>query len=104
MPQTLDHLARDLRAAVLASDHEHAMRLATHYTEAVRQHWVLLSTRERAASPLSKQSLELLQWVRDMTLMQHALANQHLTMLEKSSRYQYARAVYLQSAALGHSR
>ncbi len=35
-----------------------------------------------------------------MTIMQQALAAQHLAMVEKASRYQTARAQYLRSAAL----
>ena len=43
-------------------------------------------------------------WVREMTIMQQALAAQHLAVVEKASRYQTARALYLRSAALdaGH--
>ncbi len=100
MPQPQDNLARDLRAAVLANDHEKATRLTVEYTAAVREHWTTLSSQERDASPLPKQSLELLAWVREMTIMQQALAAQHLAVVEKASRYQTARALYLRSAAL----
>jgi hypothetical protein len=100
MPQPPDNLAHDLRAAVLASDHEEAARLTVEYTEAMGRHWMLLSDQERAASPLPKQSLELLTWVREMTMMQHALSAEHLSIIETASRYQAARALYTQSAAL----
>jgi hypothetical protein len=100
MPQPPDNLARDLRAAVLASDHEDATRLAVEYTEALREHWTQLSPQERAVSPLPKQSLELFAWVRQMTIMQQALAAEHLSIIEKASRYQTARALYTQSAVL----
>jgi hypothetical protein len=100
MPQPQDNLARDLRAAVLANDHEKATRLTVEYTAALREHWSDLSLPERAASPLPKQSLELLTWVREMTILQQALAARHLAVVEKASRYQTARAVYLRSAAL----
>ncbi len=59
-----------------------------------------LSRRERAASSLPKLSLELLTWVREMTLMQQAMAAQQLAVLERASRYQTARSHYLRSAAL----
>jgi hypothetical protein len=95
-----DNLARELRAAVLAIDHQKATRLTAEYTTAVREHWSTLSAQERATSPLPKQSLELLGWVREMTIMQQALAAQHLAVVERASRYQTARAVYLRSAAL----
>jgi hypothetical protein len=100
MPQTPDDLARELRAAVLASDHEKAMRVTAEYAAALREHWMPLSAQERAASPLPKQSLELLAWAREMTIMQQALAAQHLAAVENASRYQTARARYLRSAAL----
>jgi hypothetical protein len=100
MPQLLDNLACALRAAVLASDHEKGERLTVEYTAAVTQHWTLLPAEERAASPLPKQSLELLNWAREMTLMQQALASTHLAATERASRQLTARALYLQLAAL----
>jgi hypothetical protein len=105
MPETLDSLdldslARELRVAVLANDHEEATRRTTEYSQALSQYWMLLSDAERAASPLPKQSLELLSWVRDMTVMQHALAAEHLSILERASRNQSARALYFQTATL----
>ena len=101
MPQPPDNLARQLRAAVLASDHAKAARLAVEYTAALGEYWTTLSSAERAASPLPKQSLELLTWVREMTIMQQAMtAAASLALVEKASRYLTARALYLQSAAL----
>jgi len=104
MPQAPDNLARGLRAAVLANDHEKATRLTVEYAAALREHWSALSLAERAASPLPKQSLELLTWVREMTILQEALAARHLAVVEKASRYQTARALYLRSAALDAQR
>ena len=101
MPQPQDNLARELRAAVLASDHDKASRLTVEYTDAVGEYWMTLSATERAASPVPKQSLELLHWVRDMTLMQQATAAQHLTLVERTKRNHIARARYLQSATTG---
>ena len=100
MLEMADRLARELRAAVLAVDHEKASRLSAEYTAALREHWMALSLEERAASSVPKQSLELLNWVRDMTLMQQAMAAQHLRVVEKAMRYRTARALYLQSQAL----
>jgi hypothetical protein len=100
MPQPPDNLSRALRAAVLASDHEKAERLTVEYTEALRQYWTALSPEERAASSIPKQALELLNWVREMTLMQQAMSAEHLSMVERASRHLAARALYLQTAAL----
>jgi ferric iron reductase protein FhuF len=100
MPRTPDDVARELRAAVLGSDHERATRLIDEYTEAVRQHWMLLSTSERAASSTPKQSIELLTWAREMTLMQQGMAALHLSDVEKASRQLMARSLYLQLATL----
>jgi hypothetical protein len=97
MPQPQDNLARDLRAAVLANDHEKASRLSAEYSAALREYWMTLSPEERVASSIPKQSLELLHWVRDMTLMQQAMAARHLRVTEKTIRYRTARALYLQS-------
>jgi hypothetical protein len=99
MPEPLDNLARELRSAVQASDHEKATRLIAEYTEALGQHWTALSGNQRAASPLPQQSRELLNWVRKMTLMQQAMAAVKLSAVEKASRQLTARALYLQSAA-----
>lgn len=101
MPEPSDSLARELRAAVLASDHARATRLAEQYTQTLSEHWMLLTNPERVASPLPKESLELLNWVREMTIMRQALDARHLAAVEKASRYQAARALYLRSAALG---
>jgi len=100
MPQLQDNLARELRAAVLANDHQNATRLTVEYSEALREYWMTLSAQERADSTLPKQSLELLTWVRDMTLMQQAMAAEHLAVVERASRYQAARLLYLRSAAV----
>jgi hypothetical protein len=97
---TADNLARELRGAVLAGDHAKATRLTLEYSAALRQHWMTLSAGQRGASALPKQSLELLGWVRDMTIMQQAMAAQHLAMVQKAGRYQTARASYLRAAAL----
>jgi hypothetical protein len=102
--KALDDLARDLRAAVLGSDHEKASRLTEEYSEALRRHWTTLSPAECAASSLPKQSLVLLTWVRQMTLMQQAMTAAHLGLVEKASRHLMARNLYLQTAALGAQR
>ena len=103
LPQS-DNLARDLRSAVLSEDHEKASRLSAEYTEALRERWTRLSPQERAASPLPQQSRELLAWVRDMTLMQQAMAAQHLALVQRANRRLTARALYLQTAVLDAQR
>ena len=109
MPQLLDNsapalshdaLARELRAAVLGSDHPEASRLAEQYAQAVASHWMLLSQSERACSGLPQQATELLTWARAVTIMQHAMASNHLSALEMAHRYLAARANYIQSAGL----
>jgi hypothetical protein len=100
MLPTPDRLAHDLRAAVLAVDHEKASRLSAEYSAALRELWMTLSPEERVASSVPKQALELLNWVRDMTLIQQAMAAQHLRVIDKAMRYRTARALYLQSEAL----
>ncbi len=100
MPHPPDNLARQLRAAVLANDHAKAERLAVEYTAALGEFWKTLSSAERAASSLPKQSLELLTWVREMTLMHQAMTAAHLSAIERAGRQLTARALYLQSAAL----
>ena len=101
MPPSPDSLASELRSAVIANDLEAATRVSAEYTEALRDRWMRLTAEERTVSPLPKQSLELLHWVREMAIMQQALAARHLAMVEKARRYQAARSLYLRSAALG---
>jgi hypothetical protein len=95
-----NHLARELRAAVLGSDHVQAARLAEQYTAALSGQWALMSPAERASSGIPKQSRELLTWARDVAIMQHAMAAVHLLAIKKAHRYLTARCHYLQSAAL----
>jgi hypothetical protein len=95
-----DHLARELRAAVLGADHEQAGRLVEQYSAAVSRQWALMSRAERASSGLPKQSHELLTWARDVAIMQHGMAAMHLLAIQKAHRYLTAREHYLQSAAL----
>jgi predicted mannosyl-3-phosphoglycerate phosphatase (HAD superfamily) len=104
MPTPQDSLASELRAAVLANDHQKARRLSAEYTEALRQHWISLSPGQRAVSPIPKQSIELLNWAREMTILQQALTASHLAVVEKARRYQAARSTYLQSSTLGVAR
>jgi hypothetical protein len=104
MPEPSDSLARELRSAVLAADHEAASRLTVEYTEALRKHWTVLSPQERASSSLPQQSRELLTWVRDMTLMQQAMAAQHLALAQNANRRLTARALYLETSALDAQR
>jgi hypothetical protein len=100
MPQPLDNIARDLRAAVLGGDHELAARLTEEYTGAVRIQWESMTADEREGSRLPRQSNELLTWARDVAIMQHGMAGQHLAALEMAHRYLSARANYLKAASL----
>jgi hypothetical protein len=100
MPQPLDKIARDLRAAVLGSDHQQASSLANRYAQAVAQQWTLMPPAERAASGLPKQATELLTWAREMAIMQRAMAEQQAAAIEMATRYLTARSNYVQSAAL----
>jgi hypothetical protein len=100
MPDSLDNIARDLREAVLGVDHEQAARLAEEYGGAVRVQWEGFSESERALSRLPQQSRELLTWARDVAVMQHAMAGQHLAAMEMAHRYLSARANYLKAATL----
>lgn len=98
MPQAPDSLARQLRGAVLGGDHAASARLVEEYAQALGEYWATLSPAERAVSSIPCHSLELLKWVRDMTLMQRGMTGEHLKMVKKSMRYQTARTQYLQSA------
>jgi hypothetical protein len=100
MPQPPDDLARELRSAVLASDYEEATRCTLQYSAALGQYWTGLSAEQRSTSHLPKQSLELLEWVRKMTLLQTALTGERLSAVEKASRTLTARSMYLRLAAL----
>jgi hypothetical protein len=53
---------------------------------------------------LPQQSRELLTWVRDMTLMQQAMAAQHLALAQNANRRLTARALYLETSALAAQR
>jgi hypothetical protein len=99
MPQLLadlsqDALARELRAAVLGSDHAQAHRVAGQYAQAVASDWTRMTASERASSGIPKQATELLTWAREITIMQHAMSGQHLSALEMAHRYLAARATY----------
>ncbi len=75
-------------------------RLVAEYSVALRQYWTALAPAERAVSTVPQQSLELLKWVRDMTLMQRRMLGEQRKIVDQSLRYQTARAQYLQSARL----
>jgi len=83
-----DKIARDLRAALLAEDHDRAGALAAEYAGAIGAAWNRLSDSQRGASEMPKHALELLAWSRDLALIRRALLSEHLTMLEKIVHYQ----------------
>ena len=99
MPQPPDRIASELRSAVLAGDHGQADRLVQAYTEALRELWLALPESERAASAVPGQARELLEWAREMTLVQRALAAQHLAIVETASRYESAPGARDQSSS-----
>ena len=88
MPVPLDKLSQQFRSAVLAGDHLGAEQLALQYIEALREMWASLPPRERGASLVPKQAQELLTWARDVTIVQRALTQEQLAILEKACRYQ----------------
>ena len=87
-PEQLDNLARQLRSAVLAGDHAGAERVVSEYTQALRHVWDTMSEPQRAASPLPNQVVELWAWAREMTLVQRALAAEHLAIVRTASHYE----------------
>jgi len=87
MPEPLDKIARDLRAAVLAADHPMAERFATEYREALAEAWHTLPDSARAGSSLPRQATELLTWARGMTIVQRAMLAEQLAVLDKAIRY-----------------
>ena len=90
MPPALDNLSRELRSAVLGEEHVRAERLVQEYTEALQRFWSTLPEPDRAASEIPKIAQELLQWTRQMTLLQRALAARQLAILHKAGRYRAA--------------
>jgi hypothetical protein len=91
-PEQLDNLARQLRSAVLAGDHTGAERVVSEYTQALRQAWDAMPEPQRAASPLPNQVVELWAWAREMTLVQRALAAEHLAIVRTASHYEPSQA------------
>ncbi len=70
------------------------------YTAALAELDNALQPRNAPPRPFRKQSIELLTWVREMTLMQQGMTAAHLSAVDKASRQLTARALYLQLAAL----
>ena len=92
MPQALDNIAQQFRAAVLASDHALADGLASEYAQSASEFWESMSDTERERSTLPAQARELLTWARGMTIVQRAMLAEQLAILEKASRYRQALA------------
>jgi hypothetical protein len=92
MPEPLDKIAREFRAAVLAGDHVLAERLAVEYRTALAEAWRDLPESVRAASPLPALAHEMLTWARGMTIVQRAVLAEQLAVLDKSIRYASDRA------------
>ncbi|HTA71256.1 MAG TPA: hypothetical protein VK776_23380 [Bryobacteraceae bacterium] len=83
----LERAARELRAAVIASDHARAEGAVHRYVQAVRQNWEALPELERGGSSIPAKACELLAWARQMTLIQRNLAADQHHILQKASRY-----------------
>ena len=79
--------SRELRAAVIAVDHNAAERAASRYIEALQKFWESMPEQERAVSPVPTTARELLDWAREMTLIQRNLAADQFNVLQKASRY-----------------
>lgn len=97
MPEPLDKIARDFRAAVLAADHALAERLATEYREALAEAWRTMPDSARSGSSLPRQATEMLTWARGMTIVQRAMLAEQLAVLDKAIRYASDRAPGRQS-------
>jgi len=87
-PPALHDLSRELRAAVLGEDHVRTQQLVQEYTQALREFWSNVPEGDRAASEIPKIAQELLDWTRQMTLIQRALAVRQLSIIQKAGRYQ----------------
>jgi len=90
MHPQLDKIAHKFRSAILAGGHADAARISTEYVEALRHAWDALDAEERVVSELPKQSRELLDWARAVTITQHILAAEQLAIVEKIIRYRPA--------------
>ena len=86
----LERAARELRAAVIAADHNRAEGAVHRYVEAVRQSWEALPEEERVSSSIPARACELLAWARQMTLIQRNLAADQHGVVQKASRYHSA--------------
>ena len=62
--------------------------------------WESLPERERATSLVPKLARELLEWARDVTIVQHTLARKQLLILEKARPYQPAGQLESRSRAI----
>jgi hypothetical protein len=87
LSESLDQASRELRAAVIAGDHAGAERAVLNYVGLVQQFWDALPDAERSSSTLPVRVRELLSWAREMTIIQRALTDDQLRILQKASRY-----------------
>ena len=83
-----DDRARSLREAVVAGDYAAAEEAADGYFKALETLWQSLTEAERAVSPIPVKALELLNWAREMTIIQRSFAANQLFALQKASRYE----------------
>jgi hypothetical protein len=87
MAPALDKISKEFRSAILCGDHTLAVHLLSEYAVALQALWESLPVSERAASSIPQQSDQLLTWAHGMTLVQRTMAAEHLTVIEKASRY-----------------
>jgi hypothetical protein len=87
MSEALDNISREFRAAILASDHALAGRLASEYAATIEQTWLSMPEAERATSCIPQLCDELLSWAHQMTVVQRALAADQLAVIQKACRY-----------------
>ena len=90
----LERASLELRAAVIGADHARAERAVNAYVESVRQVWESLPERERASSQIPARSRELLDWAREMALIQRNMAADQYAVLQKARRYHGAAELY----------
>ena len=77
-----------MREAVVAGDYAAAQAAADGYFKALEMLWQSLTEAERAVSPSPVKALELLNWAREMTIIQRSFAANQLSAIQKASRYE----------------
>jgi hypothetical protein len=84
---SLDELARRFRSAIVAGDHESALRWSTGYVAALQSVWENLPADKR------QQARDLMEWARQATMIHRTMAAEQLAVIRNASRYHPATAV-----------